>query len=318
MQNPIEAQAYFEARMAEITAKTAKDRNDPSIHSPADFLPLMPKAHFPKRYTLDLSYGEGEAQKLDIFYPDDGDGPFPVFAEVHGGGWYFGQKRSDEFEPFLLGLSRGYAVVSLGYTLSPKAHFPQAVEELKGAIRYLKAHAAELRLDPSRIALWGGSAGAHLAAMAAMTAGTGVYDNPLYGNLQVDSSVACLVLWYGCFDFTGEDEQRRILRMPPKDSLAFQNFVGNTEPWRHPDLMAKTNPERYITPFAPPTLLQHGLSDRIVPFLQSVHFYEAMKTKCAPGRAVLDLLPNCDHADHPLFAEENVAKVYDFVDSILL
>ncbi len=304
-------------KQAIAQAAVSKKRDD--ITTVEAMIPAMEPEDYPKNYKLDIVYGTlSSDEKMDIFYPETGEGPFPVFIEVHGGGWYFGQKRSVEFQPFLLGLERGYAVVSLGYTLSPKARFPQAVEEIKGAIRYLKAHAKELNIDPNRIALWGGSAGAHLAAMAAMTCGCGRYDSPAYGNLEYDSSVAALVLWYGCFDYYTDEEQRKILRQPvKKDSFVYDNFLGVSPVERFPSLLHQMNPEEYITSFAPPTFFQHGLCDTVVPFLQSVHFYEKLKDAIGADQVQLDLLPECEHADEKLFDAQNVVKVYDFVDQYL-
>ena len=101
---------------------TANRRNDEGIITAEGMIPRMDDKEY-HRKRLDISYADRTpAEKLDIFYPEEGDGPFPVFVEVHGGAWYFGQKRSVEFEPFLYGLNRGYACVSLGYTLSPEGH----------------------------------------------------------------------------------------------------------------------------------------------------------------------------------------------------
>ena len=138
--------------------------------------------------------------------------------QVHGGAWYFGQKRSVEFEPFLYGLNRGYACVSLGYTLSPEGHYPLPVLEIKSAIRFLRVHAEEYKLDPSRIVLWGGSAGAHLAALADTSCDTGYLEEDLSGNIQVSAKPNALVLWYGCFDYF---EQGRYL-----EDWIYENFFG--------------------------------------------------------------------------------------------
>ena len=150
---------------------------------------------------LDVAYGDKTGkEKLDIYYPETGDGPFPVFIEVHGGGWYFGQKNSVEFEPFLCGRERGFACVSLGYTLSPEAHYPLAVLEIKAAIRFLRKNAERYNLDPERFALWGGSAGAHLAGLAAASCDTGYLEEDLFGNDAYSAKPNALVVLYGVFD----------------------------------------------------------------------------------------------------------------------
>ena len=118
---------------------TASRRNDEGIITAEGMIPRMDDKEY-HRKRLDISYADRTpAEKLDHFLPRRRrPEPFPVFVEVHGGAWYFGQKRSVEFEPFLYGLNRGYACVSLGYTLSPEGHYPLPVLEIKSAIRFLR------------------------------------------------------------------------------------------------------------------------------------------------------------------------------------
>ena len=113
---------------------------------------------------------------------------------------------------------RDSACVSLGYTLSPEGHYPLPVLEIKSAIRFLRVHAEEYKLDPSRIVLWGGSAGAHLAALAATSCDTGYLEEDLSGNIEVSAKPNALVLWYGCFDYF---EQGRYL-----EDWIYENFFG--------------------------------------------------------------------------------------------
>ncbi len=125
----------FTEQIKKAIEQTALNRKDESIVTAEDMIPKMDHAKYQNKI-LDIPYGgRTQKEKLDIYYPETGDGPFPVFVEVHGGGWYFGQKNSVEFEPFLAGLERGFACVSLGYTLSPEEHYPVPVQEIKAAIR---------------------------------------------------------------------------------------------------------------------------------------------------------------------------------------
>ena len=119
-----------------------------------------------KRKWLDIPYADrSPLQRLDIYLPDKGDGPFPVIATIHGGGWEFGDKGDDFNLPFLEGLKRGYAVACINYRLSDEAHFPSQIYDCKAAIRYLRTNAAEYHLDGAHIGVWGASAGGHLAAL---------------------------------------------------------------------------------------------------------------------------------------------------------
>ena len=99
---------------------------------------------FIKRQFLDLQYAPGnERRTLDIYLPNEGEGPYPVIIDIFGGGWYFGQKSSHKLEPALNLLKRGFAVVSINYSLSYMAPFPAQIQEIKTAIRYVRKHAAE-------------------------------------------------------------------------------------------------------------------------------------------------------------------------------
>ena len=105
-----------------------------------------------------------QRQKLDLYVPEKGDGPFPIIVWIHGGAWMSGDKNG--CPPLSSGfVARGYAGVSLDYRLSGDAIFPAQIEDCKAAIRWLRAHAKEYRLDPTRIGVWGASAGGHLVAL---------------------------------------------------------------------------------------------------------------------------------------------------------
>lgn len=286
---------------------TAKRMNNENITTAEDMIPHMrtrlSNKKYPLKYVEDIQYADSEDAKMDIYYPDEGEGPFPVFIEVHGGAWFFGQKSSIEFAPFLKGLKRGYACVSLGYTLSPKAVYPQPVIEIKKAIGYIKENAGKLNIDPDRIALWGGSAGAHLAALAAFSNDTGYLKNQS-GN--VDSSVKVLVLWYGCHNFYLGKKL---------DMWIYENFFGEKDLDKVREKIILSNPGCHVTENAPYTLLQHGISDTVVPYGQSVYLYNVIKDIAGEERCSLDLCEKCDHADIRLFAESNISRVFDYIDS---
>lgn len=289
-------------------ADTALRFGDKGIVSAETMIPHMRtklrEDEYPKRYKSDIKYAESDAARLDIYYPEEGEGPFPVFVEVHGGAWYFGQRSSIEFAPFLQGLNRGYACVSLGYTLSPEAVYPQAVVEIKRAIDYLKKNSTELRLDADRIALWGGSAGAQLAALAALSRDTGYLEKESGG---ADSSVDVLVLWYGCYNYY---LGKRL------DEWVYRNFFGGAvDEVREALLMS--NPACHVTANAPYTLLQHGLADMVVPYSQSVYMYDVIKDISGADRCTLELREGCDHADVKLFAQDNIKRVFDYIDEKL-
>ena len=117
-----------------------------------------------KRKFLDIPYASlSPAQKLDIYLPDDSAGPFPVIVSIHGGAFMGCDKADMQVLPMLEGLKRGYAVVAVNYRLSWEAIFPALVQDVKAAMRWIRAHAQRYLLDPNKIAAWGGSAGAYLS-----------------------------------------------------------------------------------------------------------------------------------------------------------
>ena len=295
----------FTEMIKENIRLTAERLHNDTIVTAEDMIPLMDDSQYFNKMT-DIVYGDkSEEEKLDIFYPEEGSGPFPVFIEVHGGAWYFGQKKSVEFEPFLLGLKRGYACVSLGYTLSPKGHYPLPVIEIKSAIRFLRKNAAKYNLDPDRIALWGGSAGAHLAALAATSCDTGYLEEDLSGNQLYSAKPDILVLWYGCFDYFCNNGEL--------GEWIYRNFFGVEDLRTIEETLKLSDPVAHITEAACPTLLQHGIQDSVVTYRQSERYYDALVKAGVANRCRLDLLPGCDHADARMFAAENVKKVFDFI-----
>ena len=129
------------------------------------FVPPKIDANKYKRKWLDIPYAsQSPAQKMDIYLPDEGDGPFPVIMQVHGGAFMLGSKGEVVSEPMIQGIYLGYAVADINYRLSGEAIFPALVYDGKAAVRFLRANAAQYHLDGSRIAAWGQSAGGHLAA----------------------------------------------------------------------------------------------------------------------------------------------------------
>ena len=288
-------------------ANTAVLRNDASIASARDMIPhmrtILKDEEYPKNYIEDVQYAKSSAAKMDIYFPDNMTGKCPVFVEIHGGAWYFGQKSSIEFKPFLHGLERGYICVSLDYTLAPDCVYPQSIVEVKQAIDYLKKNADKYNIDPDRIALWGGSAGAHMAALAAYSADTGYLKEE---SEDADSSVNVLVLWYGCHNYY---LGKRL------DEWIYHNFYGTEDLSEVKENVLLSNPAVHVTKNAPYTYLQHGLIDAVVPYEQSVYLYNVIKSIAGEDKCKLDLLENCDHADIKMFAPYNVRQMFDYIDS---
>ena len=218
----------------------------------------------------DLSYGfaAGEVLKLDLGVPD-GPGPFPVCILVHGGGFGTGDKRG-MIKP--LGsplLQAGYAWASINYRLAPAHRYPASVEDLETAVRWVKTHAAEYRLDPTRIILMGGSAGGYLVNMV----GT---------QNRADTRVAAVVNFYGAADQVARFDETK-----GQPSESFVNYFGVSEDTPATrKFLVEASPVTYVRPGLPPFLLLHGNNDKRVPYEQSVAFLARLKAAGVPAELV--------------------------------
>jgi acetyl esterase/lipase len=286
-------------------------------------MPLFPELDVSsiKRKFLDLEYSSlSPAQKLDLFLPDQGDGPFPVLVQIHGGAFEIGDKRDEHLLPFLEGITHGFAVATLNYRMSGEAKFPAAVEDVKAAIRWLRANQGKYHLDGSRIAACGGSAGANLAAMLGTTGQPGEFDNPSLGNISFSSAVQAVVSWFGPMDFLAMDDQLAASGFGPSDHSEVTSpetrYLGATV-GTVPELAKKANPGSYAHPNIPPFFIQHGLDDKLVPYQQSVIFAQQLVAASCKDKVSLELIEGAGHGD-PLFETKgNMQKVFKFLQAVL-
>lgn len=228
--------------------------------APADVEAILPEG---VRFTPDIAYRPGNPKwTLDLARPaEDGAGPRPAIVIVHGGGWIRGDKRTPIFTRYLLDYAeRGFLAVSINYRLADEAPFPAAVEDVKTAVRWLRAHAAEYGVDPDRIGAYGNSAGAHLVAMLGLAGPEAMLegDGP-YGD--VSSAVQAVVASATPTDFLSWQDGQPL-------SPAEKSFLSGPEDSF--DARARAaSPITYVTGDAPPFLLIHGTDDRTVPYDQA-------------------------------------------------
>jgi acetyl esterase/lipase len=283
----------------------------------------IPKADVSRirRKWLDLPYSlVSPAQKLDIYLPDHGEGPFPVVFHIHGGAFAIGDKRDFPVTSYFHGLNRGYAVVSVNYRLSGEAIFPAGLQDLKAALRWLRANQSTYHLDGNRVAACGGSAGGNYAAMLCLTANVPELDDLNLGNPHVPCDVQAAVDMFGPTDFLKMDEQLADSGLGPSDhdevNSAESRYMG-AKITEIPSIVQLANPMTYIRMDMHPILIQHGRKDHLVPVQQSIIFVEKLKKYVSPDRFEFDILENADHGD-PLFeTQENMMRVFSFLDKHL-
>jgi acetyl esterase/lipase len=272
-----------------------------------------------KRKYLDVPYAAvSEAQKLDLYLPENGDGPFPVIVFIHGGAFMMCDKADNQVRPFLQGLSLGYAVASVNYRLSGEALFPAGIGDVKTAIRFLRAHAEKYHLDCDHFIAAGGSSGGNYTCMICATGQHRELEDLSQGNAEYSSAVQAGVAWFPPTDFTKMDEQ---LIANGLGEFADHNFADSPESRYLGGQITKlpaekvqaANPMTYVHPAMPPMYLQHGRKDHLVPWQQSALLAEKIRQAAGQDKVRHEILEQADHGD-PLFeTEENMKKVFDFI-----
>ena len=277
-----------------------------------------------KRKFLDISYADqSSSQKLDIYLPDDNAGPFPVIVSIHGGAFMGCDKSDTQVLPMLEGLKRGYAVIAVNYRLSWEARFPALVQDVKAAVRWIRANALDYGLDPLKIAAWGGSAGGYLASMLGTSAGVRELEDLSMGNPEQPSNIQAVVTWYGPTNFLKMDEQLAANGLtPPEDQLhnganSPESLLLGQKITEIPERVKAANPETYIRRDIPPFFLQHGIKDCVVPVQQSINFAAKLSKVLRKDQVKLELIQDAEHADPRFESPENVKKVLDFLDKCL-
>ena len=226
----------------------------------------------------DVAYctADNSAQKMDVYFPDSG-GPWPALVYVHGGSWMRGDKT--EALMFASGLTaQGYLVVSINYSLYPPARFPAMIQDVKCAVRSLRAHAGEYNLDPNRIGAMGVSAGGHLVSLLGTSDQSDGWDAGEY--LDQSSRVKAVIAMAAVTDLT---------KNFPNADIEAMRHVGFGE-----DNILQASPITHVTADDPPFLLIHGDRDELVPYEQSQLMYDRLVQMNVPAQLVI--VKNATHS----------------------
>lgn len=267
--------------------------DDGSASSESSFVPLDPARL--GTVERDVTYGNagGIELKMDIYYPKTATGPAPVVMYVHGGGWTRGDKEDGAGAGAIPSLQdAGFLVVSINYRLAPEYMFPAQIEDVKCAVRYLRAHSVKYALDPERIGAWGGSAGGHLVSLLGVMddddglKGSGGYPDE-------SSRVQAVVDMFGPSDLV-----RRFEGGAVGQSLGTRVF-GTTDP--DSEILKTASPVTYVSADDPPFLILHGDSDNLVPPEQSQELYDMLIAAGVPSTLVM--VKNAGHGFVPQGAE---------------
>jgi len=290
-------------------------------HNPEIDIPVIDVTHIDRNY-LDIPYAcLSQDQKLDLFLPANGSGPFPLIVYIHGGAFAIGDKRESNFQFFLNGLKRRYAVATVNYRLSGEAVFPAGVQDVKAAIRWLRANCGNYNLDQDRFAVCGTSSGGNFAAMVCLTDLVDEFNDQSQGNPGVSCRVQAAVDWFGPTDFLLMDEQLResgfgIDATHSRADSPESRYLGQKIS-EVPIKVELANPMTYVHKNMPPLLIQHGRLDTLVPVQQSIMFAEKLDRFVSPERFEFDIIEGAGHGGPQFMTDENVERVFSFLDRSL-
>lgn len=231
----------------------------------------------------DLVYAtvDGRELRLDAYWHPDAPEPAPLVVWVHGGAWRRGSKANPRA---LWLLSKGYAVASVEYRLSPEAIFPAQIHDCKAAVRWLRANADRYNVDPERFGAWGPSAGGHLVALLGTSGDVAALEGTL-GVTGVSSRVQAVCDWFGPTDLLRMNDVKGRIDHDAPDSP--ESMLIGAPIQDHPDKVAKANPITYVTADDPPFLLMHGSQDFTVIKNQSELLHDALQRADVSSNLIL-------------------------------
>jgi len=244
----------------------------------------------------------GKTLQLDVAMPEEPGANRPAIMQIHGGAWIIGDKREQGWP--LIGhlAANGWVCFNVNYRLSPAATWPDHLVDLKYALKWIREHADEYGVDPSFVAVTGGSAGGHLTAMMALTANDPEYQP---GFEDANTTVQAAVPVYGVYDFTNRLgtmlDRFRPQMLEPMIMKAFFE--------KEPEKFHRASPIDRVHPNAPPFLVVHGNRDTLAPVEDAQLFTEALRaTSRAP--VIYAELRGAQHA-FDIFASPRTARMLD-------
>ena len=261
----------------------------------------------------DVDYaGDGEVfHKLDIYLPKVEKASYPVVVHIYGSAWFSNNSKGMADLGTIVNalLDAGYAVVTPNHRSSMDAKFPAQIHDIKGVIRFVRAHAAEYKFDTSFVAVSGFSSGGHLASLAATSRNIPELEGEVGGNLAFSSAVDAACDWSGPVDLNymscgGEQDT---WNHGPEEAVMGFSFKEN------PVGFKKLNATSYIDPFDPPVCIFHGTADNVVPPCQAPHFYGLLQE--AGVESELHIVEGGGHGMN-MYSDVTLGAMVTFLDRI--
>src|SRR6516165_3974461 len=246
-----------------------------------------------------------ELQKLDLYLPEQPAGALPLVVWIHAGG---GQSGSKEHTRALYLTTRGYAVASINHRLTLHATFPAQIHDCKAAIRWLRAHCKEYRLDPDRIGVWGASSGGTLAALLGTSGGIKELEGKEGENGDQSSRVQAVCDWFGLTDVAA------MAALSPELKSALEQALGGPIA-ENKEKVLRASPVTQASKDDPPFLIMHGDKDMLVPVSQSQLLADALKR--AGVDVTLKIVPGARHGGPAFQTPEMLQLIQEFFDTHL-
>ena len=243
----------------------------------------------------------GKSLKLDLYQGIRVGERRPGLVYLHGGGWIVGDKREQGLPLCNHLATLGWACVNANYRLSPAATYPDHVIDAKAAVAWLRENADEYGVDPDFIAIAGGSAGAHIAAMTALTPG----DKALQPGFEdKDTSVQAAITFYGAYDMTN--------RLGVHNEAFLHKFIGplvlKAFPDEEPEKFAAASPRDQVARVSMPWLILQGDADTLTPAIEARDFANALRDASNHVVAYAEI-PNAQHAFDIYYSPRAIAAV---------
>lgn len=250
----------------------------------------------------DIAYGPDTAHRLDIYRPNDSEGRnLPVFVYIHGGAWVSGKKEQQGLPLIHAMASAGWVCIAIEYRLAKKHRFPAQIDDVRRAITWVHEHVGEHGGDASFLAVSGGSAGGHLAALAST-------------DDEVGSLISACIPIYGAFDFTDHLQIRGYARMRPflERMVMPSKLADDSEAWQ------AASPIFQVAATAPPFLVIHGRIDVFI-WREETEAYVTRLSEVAREPVVYAELPGAQHAFdmfHSVRTAATVDAIHAFCDAV--
>ena len=255
-----------------------------------------------------------EAHKLDIYLPKTNKDKYKVVVIIYGSAWFANNMKGMAYMSIGKPLTdAGFAVVSINHRSSGDAKFPAQINDVKGAIRFIRANADKYKLDTSFIGITGFSSGGHLSSMAGVTNGikertegstTIDIEGTVGGNEKMSSKVDAVVDWFGPVDMARMENCETV-----KDANSPEAALIGGNPADNMDKITLCSPFSYVSKNCPPFMVIHGDADNVVPYCQSVYFSEELKSQGKLEDFIT--VPGGQHGP-VTFNEETFKKMTDF------